>query len=140
GVEAAAQPASTPGGDVVFIELPPGLLGIGAPTVAAPLAPVTGPNGPFIPIVRATVWLSNNTNQGAGASYMESFFTTVVHEMGHALGLQHTFTGAAMSQAVIRNTSRTRPIDLDDIAGISLLYGTKAYAATVGSISGQVLS
>ena len=140
GVEAANQPATTPGGDVVFTELPPGLLGLGVPTIAEPATAVNGPNGPFVPIVRATVWLSNDTTQGAGPSYLEAFFTTAVHEMGHALGLQHTFTGSAMSQGVIRNTSRTRPIDLDDIAGLSLLYGTKGYAATVGSISGQVLS
>jgi uncharacterized protein (TIGR03437 family) len=140
GVEAANQPAATPGGDVVFTELPPGLLGIGAPTINEPATAVNGPNGPFVPIVRATVWLSNDTTQGAGPSYLEAFFTTAVHEMGHALGLQHTFTGAAMSQGVIRNTSRTRPIDLDDIAGLSLLYGTTGYSATVGSISGQVLS
>ena len=140
GVEATGQPANTPGADVVFTELPPGLLGMGAPTVATPAVAVTGPKGPFVPIVRATVWLSADTNKGAGPSYMESFFTTAVHEMGHALGLQHTFTGAAMSQAVIRDTSRTRPIDLDDIAGIMLLYGNPASAAALGSISGQVLS
>ena len=140
GLEAASQAANTPGGDVIFAELPPGLLGMGAPTVAVPLTPVKGTSGSFIPIVRSTVWLSNDTNQGAGPSYLESFFTTAVHEMGHALGLQHTFTGAAMSQAVIRDTSRTRPIDLDDIAGLSLLYGSAGYSATVGSISGQVLS
>ena len=140
GVEAASQPANTPGGDVIFAELPPGLLGMGAPTVAVPITPKTVNGTSFVPIVRATVWLSNDTSQGAGPSYLESFFTTAVHEMGHALGLQHTFTGSAMSQAVIRNTSRARPIDLDDIAGISLLYGGSGYAASVGSISGQVVS
>jgi len=140
GLEAASQAANTPGVDVVFGELPPGLLGLSGPTVASPLTPETGQNGTFIPIVRSTVMLSNDTNQGAGPSYLEAYFTTAVHEMGHALGLQHTFTGAAMSQAVIRNTSRTRPIDLDDIAGLSMLYGKANYGSTVGSISGQVLS
>src|SRR5579859_450851 len=71
GVEAAGQPANTPGADVVFSELPPGLLGMGAPTVAAPAVAANGPNGPFVPIVRSTVFLSTDTNKGAGPSYME---------------------------------------------------------------------
>ena len=33
GTETAGQNSNTPGGDVVFIDLPPGLLGQGAPTV-----------------------------------------------------------------------------------------------------------
>jgi uncharacterized protein (TIGR03437 family) len=129
---------STPGGDVVFADLPPGLLGMGG--VTASTAPANSPSGPFFPVVRSTILLTNDTSQAPGPSYMESFYTTAIHEMGHALGLQHTFVGAAMSYSVIRNTSHANPIDQDDIAGLLVLYGNAAYGATVGSISGQVTS
>ena len=137
GLECAGQHISnTPGGDVIFIDLQPGLLGLGAPTTST--TEVNGPNGPFFPIVRSTVMLTRDTTKATGPSYLEEFFTTTVHEIGHALGLQHTWTGSAMSQAVIRNTSRTRPLDADDIAGLSVLYGKPGWAASYGSINGRV--
>src|SRR5581483_11346294 len=49
-----------------------------------------------------------------------------------------TWTAAAMSQGTIRNTSRTRPIDADDMAGLSVLYPAANWMANFGSISGQV--
>jgi uncharacterized protein (TIGR03437 family) len=128
GTETAGQISNTPGGSVVFIDLPPGLLGQGAPTV------IVGTTT----IVQGTVMLSNNTNAGPGPSYLEEFYTTAVHEIGHALGLQHTWTSSAMSQDVIRNTTRARPIDADDIAGLSVLYGAAGWTANFGSISGRV--
>jgi hypothetical protein len=144
GLESQSQaPANTPGADIVFDDLP-GLLGMGTPNLPVSPVVVNGPNGPFVPISRSTVILTSNTANTEGGpfqSYLEGYFTTVVHEIGHALGLQHTWTGAAMSQDVIRNTSRARPIDADDIAGLSVLYGAPGpagWAANFGSISGNV--
>src|SRR5215475_6353415 len=126
GLENANQPSTSPGGDILFSDLPPGLLGMGGPIS----------NGTTI--VRSTVTFANNTNLGAGPSYYEKFFTTAVHEIGHALGLQHTWTSSAMSQDIIRNTSRARPLDADDVAAISLLYGKLNWQADYGSITGRV--
>ena len=128
GTETAGQNSNTSGGDVLFIDLPPGLLGQGAPTVMLGTTTIIG----------GQVLLSNNTNKGPGPSYLEEFYTTAVHEIGHALGLQHTWTASAMSQDVIRNTTRARPLDADDIAAISVLYGKANWAANFGSISGRV--
>ena len=140
GLESASQaPQNTPGIDVVFAEMPPGLLGYGSTNL--PVVPVfqTDSNGqPLVAITRSVVALTNDTTAGAGPSELPDFFTTAVHELGHALGLQHTWTGAAMSQGVIRNTTRTRPIDADDVAAFDLLYGAPSWSANYGSISGQV--
>lgn len=139
GIRTASQVSALPGGDVIFAELPPGLLGMGTPKMADSAAPVHGDNGDFLPISRGLVVLTANTASQPGPSYLESYYTTAVHEFGHALGLQHTWTGAAMSQDVIRNTSRARPIDADDNAAFLTLYGKPGWSADYGSISGRVI-
>jgi uncharacterized protein (TIGR03437 family) len=126
GLETGGQSSTAPGGDVVFQELPPGLFGEGAPTS----------NGTTI--VRGTVILASNTNNGVGPSYLEAFYTTAVHEVGHAMGLQHTWTGSAMSQGVLRNTSRAKPLDADDVAAINELYGAAGWQSNFGTIAGTV--
>jgi uncharacterized protein (TIGR03437 family) len=128
GLETSGQQSAAPGGDVVFQDLPPGLYGMGGPTS----------NGTTI--VRGTVILANNTNTGygVGPSYLEGYFTTAVHEVGHALGLQHTWTGSAMSQDVLRNTSRAKPFDYDDVAAINTLYGAAGWQSNFGTITGTV--
>ncbi len=136
GLESQPQAGNTPAGDVIFADLAPGILGIGGVTPGG--AVVNGPNGPFLPVVRSTIVLTNDTSRAPGPSYLEGFFTTAVHEMGHALGLQHTWTSAAMSQDVIRNTSRARPLDADDRAGLSVLYGKNNWTIAYGSIAGRV--
>jgi uncharacterized protein (TIGR03437 family) len=142
GTCSAAPASTTPGGDVIFSELPPGLLGLGTPVMSTTATVQTGANGQFFPISRGLVILTDNTTSqsdyGPGPSYLEEYYTTAVHEFGHALGLQHTWTAAAMSQDVIRNTSRSRPVDADDIAAISELYGKANWSANFGSISGRV--
>ncbi len=133
GFENAATQQNAPGGDVIFEDLPPGVEGYGGPT-----STVTVPDGsPFVPITRSVIHLNRNLTLAPGPSYSQSFFMTVLHEMGHALGLQHTFTSATMSQATTRATTLTHPLGADDIAGISALY-PNAGLTQFGSITGQV--
>jgi len=135
GVENLSTIQNTPGGDVVFEDLPPGLLGYGGPTSSA--SPVTVNGTALVAIKRSAIHLNRNLTIAPGPSFNETFFMTVVHEMGHALGLQHTFTSATMSTAITRATTLDRPLDADDVAGISVLYPTSAFAQ-FGSITGRI--
>jgi uncharacterized protein (TIGR03437 family) len=146
GLQVAGTQQSVPTGEVVFEGLPPGLLAFAGPEATANVA--TAADGTqFVPITLSLIHLNIDMTQQAGPeyidsytgpSYSESFFMTLVHEIGHAIGLQHTFTSATMSTAVSRATNRARPLDADDIAGISLLYPAGGFPAGYGSISGQV--
>ena len=65
-------------------------------------------------------------------------FLTLVHEFGHTLGLQHTWTSSAMSTEITRAMTKAHPLGADDIAAISILYPTPDWAGLYGSITGQV--
>lgn len=136
GLYLDGTPQSTPGGEVVFDDdIPPGLLAFSTHT--AKTEAVKTPDGSFFPITRSIIHLSSDLTERPGPSYTDSFLLTVVHEMGHALGLQHTFTSSVMSTSVTRATSVIAPLDADDMAAISLLYPRNLSGRT-GSITGRV--
>ncbi len=136
GLAAPDLPQTSPGIDVIFDEVPPGLIAAGGPTARSEA--ITGPDGTFVPITRSVVMLPRNLSQSQ--SFSESFFLSLVHEFGHALGLQHAMTSSVMSTGLTRATTKSRPLAADDIAGISLLYPARGWAGTVGTIAGRVLA
>ena len=147
GLQAAGTPQSVPAGEVVFEELPPGVLAFAGHAVPVNVVNTAADGTQFVPISESIIHLNIDLTQQAGQangegyagpSYSESFFMTLVHEVGHAIGLQHAFTSATMSTAVSRSTNHARPLDADDIAGISLLYPRGGFPAGYGSISGRV--
>lgn len=136
----AAGAQGGPGIDIIFSEdVPPGVISYAGPTVKADAD--LNAEAPFTPILRSLVVFRKdltNIDGVAYPSYSENFFLNAVHELGHALGLQHTFTSSAMSIQRIRATTRSKPLAADDIAGISILYPAPNFAALFGEISGRV--
>lgn len=142
GISTVGTPQAAPGIDVVFDDnIPPGLVALTRLTLPNDLSGVASGTESFVPIQRATIQLYKNLKAASPSqpSYNDFFFTTVVHEFGHALGLQHTLTSSVMSTGPTRGTSKAQPLGADDIAGLSLLYPVAGWQATTGTIQGHVL-
>ncbi|MCX7603243.1 MAG: matrixin family metalloprotease [Bryobacteraceae bacterium] len=126
---------STPHIQVEFTdELPPGVIAQGGPV--ARLDPAEGPDGLFTPIARSLLRLPRDLS--SRPSWSERFFLTVVHEFGHTIGLQHTWTSGVMSTEITRATTKAQPLGQDDVAAVSVLYPTADFRKTTGVITGRV--
>jgi hypothetical protein len=130
GFSSPGASQSAPSVDILFEEVPPGLIAMGGPTVRA------AANSEFVPIVKSVVIIQPDLRNRP--SYSEELFSTLVHEMGHALGLQHTLTSSVMSTSTTRSTSKARPLSTDDVAALSILYPRSGFAQSTGVIAGRV--
>jgi len=140
GTRNMATPQTVAGIDVVFDDnMPPGIVAQTTVTFPSDLTFLSAKGTTFVPILRSKLQLRKDLT-AAGyrqSSYTDAFFMTLVHEFGHAMGLQHTFTSATMSTAITRATTRGLPLAADDVSGISLLYPAGGYASSTGGITGR---
>jgi hypothetical protein len=125
-------------------ELPPGIVAMGGPITRGDMVtPVNGQT--FVPIIQSSLVIGvdmrspSESSTGSGPSWSDRLFLTLVHELGHTTGLQHTWTSSVMSTEITRAMTKSHPLGQDDIAGISMLYPTSDWATSYGSITGQVM-
>lgn len=123
--------------EIIFDEIPPGLVAMAGPEVLGELSEEDGKE--FVPIVKSLLVLPANLAEPARPSWSERLYQTIVHEMGHTLGLQHSWASSTMSTEITRATTKGLPLAADDAAGISALYPTKAFRERTAAITGRVL-
>jgi hypothetical protein len=131
-------PQSSASIQVIFDELPPGLIAMAGPVSRGDMISAEDAHGqaPFVPITTSLLVLSNDFAQRP--LHTDSFFLTLVHELGHTLGLQHTLSSSVMSTTYTRATTRSQPLAADDAAGLALLYPASGFSSRVGAITGRV--
>ncbi|MDK1031974.1 MAG: matrixin family metalloprotease, partial [Planctomycetia bacterium] len=64
-------------------------------------------------------WVDNSDDVSGNGQF--DFFTIVLHEFGHSLGLEHSSVSGSVMESTYAGARRT--LQLDDIAGIQALYG-----------------
>ena len=89
-------------------------------------------------ILATTKWWSDGSGHLTAAeiffdvdAYSSSLFATVEHEMGHALGLDHSSFSTAVMYYAINSQNAAGVLTADDIAGIQHLYGVPAVSNAV---------
>jgi hypothetical protein len=138
GLSSESRPIASPHVEIVFSDdMDPSIIALGGPT--SRLDPVTDSYGSYTPVVKSVVVLrANLASPTARPSYTERFFLTLVHELGHALGLQHSWSGGVMSTEITRTTSKASPLTLDDKIGLSILYPSATFRQNTVAIAGRV--
>ena len=119
GTRNMATLQTVPGIDVVFDDsMPPGIIAQTTLTFPSDLTFLGAKTTTFVPILRSKLQLRKDLTVAGyqQSSYTDAFFMTLVHEFGHTLGLQHTFTSATMSTAITRATTRGTPLAADDVS------------------------
>jgi hypothetical protein len=134
GEAPASMDSQTPHIQLLLDELPPGVIGMAGPVAVGDVK--QDEHGHFVPIRKSMVIL--NADLRERPSYGEAFFLTLMHELGHAVGLQHTFTSSVMSTGVTRSTTKADPLAVDDFAGVAVLYPDKYFAQDTGVIRGRI--
>lgn len=82
-----------------------------------------------IRLVDSYVWHDDPdlANMPPGSALNRDIQAIVTHELGHALGLDHTTVpGATMTGSIGLDDASLRSIEPDDIAGVQFLYGIRA--------------
>ena len=80
-------------------------------------------------------WFTDFSNTNTGAQFVE---TTILHEIGHLLGLDHTPVGGATVVDGGPGLGTGVGLSSDEIAAARFLYPATGTAAQVGTISGTV--